>query len=241
MGRLPAHPVARPRPDRRPSRPSTRCSRTRSRSSRNWWACTRACSSRRRSSRRSASARGRRTRTSGQRALSAGCRGADRRSAAAARPAGAAVAERRGARDHRHRAWPTPIEQRPEVPARRRRRGRWRPSTTSRGATPTTSPTRTWPPDTCCTRSAGRTTCCTSSSRRTSARASGRRSSVTPAWCTTHFAPTPKRQLNFTQNHDFIPTVRAGGGRARADGRVAPMRRSGRRSPARIITAPASC
>ena len=98
------------------------------------------------------------------------------------------------------------VEQKPEY-SRPRGSGRSRRSTTSRGATRTTSPTSTSRPATCFTRSAGPTTCCTTTSRPTE-RARIRASLTRHAGLVyDYFAPGPGKRLNFTQNHDFIPTA----------------------------------
>ena len=152
------------------------------------------------------SARARRTARSGRR-----CSPRCRRSPAIRRrrpgPQARRVAEQRGPRDRRREPR---LGRRAAGPScsRRRRRGRWPPSTTSPGATPTTSPTSTSRPGTCSTRSAGPTTCSIDEltpHERERIRASLERHA---ALVYEHFTPSPKRQrFEFTQNHDFIPTA----------------------------------
>ena len=82
-------------------RRSNNCWRSRWRSSPNSRACTRACSSRRRRSRRCASAHGRRTKTSGRGRWRRSCAARPGASSAAG-AAGAPIPERRGAADRGH-------------------------------------------------------------------------------------------------------------------------------------------
>ena len=167
--------------------------------------------------------------------------GAEGRAAAAAGPAGAALAEQRRVRDRRGQPG---LRGRAEagVPRRGEARGRWRRSTTSRGATPTTSRTSISPPAICSMRSAGPTTCSTTTSPTPSARAIRASLERHAGLVYDYFAPAAGQARSASRRTTTSSRPPASPSTALAlMGESEDAPNAGRRSRARIIIARDSC